>query len=463
MSFDIKSILYNLPEVKKPSEKKLDFNKKLKWTLIILAAFFILANIPLYGLSSNALQQLEFLQLVFATQFGSLISLGIGPIVMSSIILQLLVGSGIFSIDTKTPEGKRYFQGLQKIGVIFFIIFEAMVYVLMGGLQATPGFTGILIFQLVLGGFAIMFMDEVAQKWGFGSGVSLFIVAAVSWELFTALFQFIGPTGENCLFDLGNTPCSGNIFVIIQSVINGSPTDALSAISAILFTVIIFLAVVWAQNLKVEIPLTYERIRGYSVKWPLAFFYASVLPVILVSALAANIQLFGSLLQNWLGHPTFLGSFSQGRPISGLSFWISGSNLIEAIIRGSLQSNLIIQAVVNLLFYTIFSAIFAVFWVKTSGMDESSQARNILSNNLQLPGFRKDPRVLESILKRYIMPLTIMGGLAIGALAAIANLLGALTSGTAILLAVMIMYQLYQSVAQQHALDMHPALRKFIG
>ena len=96
-------------------------------------------------------------------------------------------------------------------------------------------------------------------------------------------------------------------------------------------------------------------------------------------------------------------------------------------------------------------------------MDEQNQAKKILASGLQIPGFRKDKRVLESILKRYILPLTIMGGLAVGALSAVADVLGALTSGTAILLAVMIMYQLYQSVAQQHAMDMHPALRKFIG
>ena len=463
MALDITKVLYNLPEVTKPQEKKVSFNTKLKWTLIILGIFFLLANIPLYGLSNNALSQLEFLQLIFATQFGSLISLGIGPIVMSSIILQLLVGAGILSIDTKTQEGKRYFQGLQKLGVIFFIIFEAIVYVVMGGLQASPGFTTILIFQLILGGLAIMLMDEVVQKWGFGSGVSLFIAAGVAWALFTALFQFIGTAGENCLLDFSNTPCSGNVLVIIQSIINGSRSDALVAIAAILTTALIFLLVVWAQALKVEIPLTYERIRGYSVKWPLAFFYASVIPVILAAALVANIQLFGNLLQNWLGHPTFLGAFSQGQAISGLAFWLGSTDLVEAILRGSVQTSFIIQAIIHLLFYMTFSAIFAVFWVKTSGMDETSQARNILSSGLQIPGFRKDPRVLESILKRYIMPLTIMGGLAIGALAAVANSLGALTGGTSILLMVMIMYQLYQSVAKQHALDMHPALRKFIG
>ncbi len=463
MALNIRQILYNLPEVKKPVEKKLDFNTKLKWTLLILAGFFILGNISLYGLSGNALANLEFLQVILASQFGSIISLGIGPIVMSSIILQLLVGAGILSIDTKTEEGKRYFQGLQKVGVFFFIIFEAIVYVVMGGLQAAPGLSTVLIIQLIIGGLAIMYMDEVVQKWGFGSGVSLFIVAGVSWSLFTALFQFIDTTGANCLVNFGTMPCTGNVLVIIQSVINGAPTEALSAATAILFTALIFLGVVWAQSLKVEIPLTYEKIRGYGVKWPLAFFYSSVIPVILVAALAANVQLFGNLIQNWLGHATFLGGFSNGQPISGLAFWLSSTNIVEALIRGSLQTSFIIQAVIHLLFYMTFSAVFAVFWVKTSGMDESSQAKNILSSGLQLPGFRKDPRVLESILKRYIMPLTIMGGLAIGLLASTADLLGALTGGTSILLAVMIIYQLYQSIAQQHALDMHPALRKFMG
>ncbi len=459
----LKNIIQNLPEVRKPTEKKLGFNVKLKWTLIILGFYYILYNITLYGLSRNALERFEFLSVVLGADFGAIISLGIGPIVTSSIILQLLVGSGILSIDTKTEEGKKLFQGVQKIGVLFFIIFEAAVFVLMRGLEANPGYEMIVIFQLILGGLAIMFMDEVVQKWGFGSGVSLFIVAGVSLQLFVGLFQFVGADGGNCLLDFENIPCSGRILVIIQSIINGDPTGALLALAVILVTAIIFFAVIWAQSLKVEIPLSYDRIRGYNMKWPLAFFYASVLPVILVSALAANLQLFGSLFENWLGHPTFLGGFQNGQAISGLAFWIGSPNLLQAAVTGSLLGSQIIQGIVHLLFYMVFAMIFSVFWVKTSGMDATAQAEKIISSGLQIPGFRKDPRVLESILKRYIMPLTIMGGLAIGALASVANLLGALTSGTAILLAVMITYQLYQSIAQQHAMDMHPALRKMMG
>jgi preprotein translocase subunit SecY len=229
-------------------------------------------------------------------------------------------------------------------------------------------------------------------------------------------------------------------------------TEALVAGAAIIVTVGIFLLIVWCQSLKVEIPLSYERIRGYSMKWPLSFFYTSNIPVILAAALLANIQLFGSLLEN-VGYP-LLGTFSQGQAISGISYWLGHSNLVENAIRGSLTGAMILQGFTHLIFYVVVSAVFAVFWVKTSGMDESSQAKNILSSGLQIPGFRKDQRVLESILKRYILPLTVMGG--------ITDSLGALTSGTAILLAITITYQLYQNIAQQHAVDMHPSLRKLM-
>jgi len=458
-------ILKNLPEIQGPIEKKLSFNNKLKWTLIVLVAFFILANIPLYGLAKNALDRFQYLAIILGTDFGSIISLGIGPIVMASIILQLLVGSKILNIDLTTSEGKKYFQGLQKLTVLFFILFEALIYVLMQGLAAMPGYTFIVVFQLCLGGLAIVFMDELVSKWGFGSGVSLFIVAGVGWRLFTGMFQFVNEAGQNCLIDFSKTACAGKVLVVIQSVMNQAPTEAISALAVLLVTALIFLVVVWAQSLKVEVPLSFDRLRGYGLRWPLSFFYTSVIPVILASALAANIQLFAGLLQEWLGHGTFLGTFIQGQSqaVAGVSFWISGIQLLNAIVRGSLQLVFIPQALVHILFYVVFSTIFAIFWVKTSGMDASSQAKNIIASGLQIPGFRKDERVLESVLTRYIMPLTIMGGAAIGLLAAAADLLGALTSGTAILLAVMIMYQFYNSIAQQHSVDMHPALRKFMG
>ncbi len=451
----LRDLLHNLPEVRGPTEKKVSFNVKLKWTLVILVFYFILSNIPLFGISGNAMSRFEYLAIMLGTSFGSIISLGIGPIVMASIILQLLNGAQILNIDTNTDEGKKFFQALQKLLAFAFVIFESLVYVLMKGIQAEPGFTGLVIFQLCLGGFLIIFMDEVIQKWGFGSGVSLFIAGGIGWRLFSQLFQFIGTQGT---FE-----ASGKVLALVVSVAAGDGTGIARALFPILVTAALFLAVVFAQSLKVEIPLAFDRIRGHSVKWPLQFFYAGVIPVILVSALAANLQLFASLLQNWLGSPTFLGGFSSGTPISGFAYWIHSTPILETIITGSFRWVYALQAVGHVLFYTLFSILFAFFWVGTSGMDARSQAKKIVSSGMSMPGFRKDERVLESILKRYVTPLTVMGGAAIGILASVANLLGALVGGTAILLAIMILYQLYQNIAQQHAVDMNPALKGFFG
>src|SRR3989338_10631430 len=138
----ITNLLANLPEVKGPEQKYLSFNQKLKWTAIILVAYFVMGVIPLYGLGVNELANFEFLSIILGVEFGSLISLGIGPIVTASIVLQLLNGSGIWKFDLTKPEGKKKFQGTQKFLALFFIIFEAAIYVFMGGLSP-DGFAGV--------------------------------------------------------------------------------------------------------------------------------------------------------------------------------------------------------------------------------------------------------------------------------------------------------------------------------
>jgi preprotein translocase subunit SecY len=459
----IEGIIKNLPEVQGPVEKKVSFNTKLKWTLIVLVLFFLLANISLYGMEKNSLERFKYLAIILGTDFGSIISLGIGPIVMASIILQLLVGGGILKIDLHSEEGKRYFQGLQKLVVILFIIFEACVYVLMKGLQAVPGLELIVIFQLILGGLAIVYLDGLVTKWGFGSGVSLFIAAGVAWRIFTGLFQFVGADGSNCLADFSRTPCAGKLLVIIQALINQSPGEALNAFLVILVTALIFVVVIWASSLKIEVPLSFDRLRGYGVRWPLNFFYTSNIPVILTAALVANVQLFAGLLESSFGHATILGGFSQGTPISGFAFWVQPVNLVGGLITGSLRTIDLFRGISSTLFFVAFSVLFAVLWVKTAGLDAGSQARNIMSSGLQIPGFRRDERILESVLERYIVPLTVMGGAAIGLLASAADLMGALTNGTAILLAVMILHNFYENIAKQHAVDMHPSLRGMMG
>ena len=456
------TILGHLPEVKGPKQKRLPFKEKLKWTLIILILFYVMGMIPLFGLGENSLQQFEFLSIILGASFGSIISLGIGPIVTASIVLQLLSGTGILKMDLTTVEGKQRFQGLQKFLAIFFIIFEAGIYVLMGGLAPSAELIGtamygqlqsILILQLIIGGILIMFMDEVVSKWGFGSGVSLFIAAGVAQQIFIRALNFLpSPTNPDI--------AGGAIPALFQSLAVGDVITATLQIAAVISTILVFVICVYGQDMKVEIPLSFGKVRGYGMRWPLNFFYTSNIPVILVAALMANITLFGSLFEKW-GFP-LLGKFSGGTPVSGLAYWVQAPNIVQNVIQGSFSFPMVVQALIYILVFMIGSVIFSIFWMQTANMDAKSQAKQILSSGLQIPGFRRDERVLEKILSRYIWALTIVGGAAVGLLAAVADLTGALSNGTGILLAVMIIYKLYEEIAKQHMMDMHPAMRKFM-
>ena len=462
MSF-INSIINNLPEVKGPSQKYLPFKTKITWTLIILVSYFILGVVPLHGLGDNALKNFDFLSIILGASFGSLISLGIGPIVTASIVLQLLMGSGILKIDTSTHEGRVFFQGLQKIASIFFIIFEAIIYVLLGGLSPASGFSPwYLVFQLCLGGLLIMLMDEVVNKYGIGSGLSLFIAAGVSSEVFIQIFSPLTTTGA-FFVDSGQAPV-GRLLVILLSLFQGSVESmktVLIAFSEIAATTIVFLLVVYVQAMKVEIPLSFGRIRGYGIRWPLKFIYTSNIPVILVAALMANFQLWARLMESW-GRP-LLGTFSGNTPATGFVTWIFPPNIVRNLFSGTFASIDLAHALTYIIFMIIGAVIFSIFWVQTSGMDASSQSKQILNSGLQIPGFRRDERVLEAILKRYITPLTVMGGATVGLLAATADLSGALSRGTGILLAVMIIYKFYEDIARQHMMDMNPTMKKFMG
>ena len=312
MSF-FKAIIFNLPEVAGPTQKKLSFKEKLKWTLIILVIYFVLGMLPLFGLGHNALQRFDYLSIILGASFGSIISLGIGPIVTASIVLQLLNGSGILKFDLTSHDGKKTFQGVQKLLALFFIVFEGAIYVFMGGLAPAAEFVGtgiffqlqlILVFQLILGGVMILFMDEVVSKWGFGSGISLFIAAGVSQSIFVQSFNWLpGPTGLE-----GITYSAGAVPALFQALAAGDPTTAGIKIAALVSTVAVFMLVVYIQAMKVEIPLSFGRIRGHGIRWPLSFIYTSNIPVILVAALIANLQLWGRLLQNWIG-PNVFGVF----------------------------------------------------------------------------------------------------------------------------------------------------------
>ncbi|MCD6478219.1 MAG: preprotein translocase subunit SecY [Candidatus Aenigmarchaeota archaeon] len=450
-------VLKFIPGVSQPT-KKLNFKEKMKWTGLTLILFFTMSQIIVWGVEKNAVQHFLFLETILGSRMGSLITLGIGPIVTASIILQLLVGSGIVGWDMGTKEGKMKFMGTQKMLSIFFCFFEAFAFVSFGAIPAAGGplIAIFLILQLATGGMLIILMDEVVSKWGIGSGVSLFIAAGVSKTIMVRALNFFGEGGP-----------SGLIPSAIVSLTQGSPLSAIIDFIPIIFTVIVFLMVAYAQSMKVEIPLAYGMVRGFGYRHPLKFVYASNIPVILTAALLANMEMMARMLYN-RGISLF-GTYSNGNLTGGLMYFITpprqhtlSSLVVSAISGTSLPADALVWTTYSL-FMILGSIIFSIFWINTSGMDPKSVAKQLHTIGLSIPGFRRDIRIVERVLSRYIPPLAVMGGAFVGFLAAFADFTGALGTGTGILLTVMIIFNFYEQIRREHLEDMSPTLRKFFG
>jgi len=446
------NLLNRLPGVMNP-KSRLNFKERLKWTVLVLILFFAMGETPLYGVAQASSEYFRSISILLGSSFGTLGTLGIGPIVTASILLQVLVGSKILSWDLSSKAGRAKFQGTQKILTIIFCFLEGFAYVLFGAIQAdAPSLILFVGLQVAMGGLIILFLDEVSTKWGLGPGVSLFIAAGVSREIFVRLFSFIAQ-GE---FFAGAIPS------IFASISVGQLNIAIFYLTATFATVLVFAIALFAQSIKVEVPLAFSQIRGFGRRWPLNLFYTSNMPVILASAFLINITMFGSILAS--NNINILGTYSStGAPESGISYYLSApNNLLPNVLAGTaIPMTDYYRAITYTGFLVVLCVIFSLFWVETTNMGPERVADQISGVGMQIPGFRKDKRILVKVLGKYIYPLTVLGAIAVGLLAALADLTGAFGTGTGILLTVMIMYNFYERIGQQYMEDMNPAMRKF--
>jgi len=468
----ISKIARVLPSVEKPTYKQ-TFNARLKWTFFALLMYLILSYVTVYGVQKAAYEQFRFFEIVMGSRFGSLMTLGIGPIVTAGIILQLLVGSKIISWDMNKPEGRRKFQTWNKLLAIIMCFVEAAAFVLAGALPVTGGL-GIVTFvilQLSLGGIMVILLDEIVSKWGFGSGVSLFIAVGVASQIIIRVLSPLAVTcvpGDfaSCLPFGGNQP-AGLFWGFLSNIFIGKNYDALLNLLPMLTTALVFLLVIYAQDVRIDIPLAFSALRGFGRTWSLKLFYTSNIPVILAAALIANLQLMGHMgaTTNELGLScSMLACFDQqGNIVSGIIYYLSSpKNLLSDIITGAITSSEVVRAFTYLVFLSVMAMIFSIFWVSTSGMDAASVADQIENIGMQIPGYRSDKKTMEGVLNRYIPALAVLGGLAIGLLAAFADFTGAIGTGTGILLTVMIVYNYYEELSAQPLEDAHPWVRKIL-
>jgi len=467
----IRPLIRYLPEVRLP-KRHVSFKEKIIWTSGVLFLFFVMGVIyPVHVGPTDLPPAYQQFTVIFASTMGTIISAGIGPIVTASIILQLLVGAEMIDIDLTTEDGKALFQGAQKILTILISFFEAGAIVVgfrLGAeyLGASWGlmnpFVLFTIFQIALGSILLMYMDEVVSKWGIGSGIGLFIAGGVSKRIVNASLTFL-PWIDPVRFS--GAPL-GVIPNFIEKASQG-PVDFM-LLFPLIATLIVFLAVVFCESMRIEIPLSYGGIRGVGGRYPIKFFYVSNIPVILAAALLANVQMLPGIVgvniynpqpieeMNLLQSSVF--QISQLITLRDLNGILRPDNLYKLV-----DVNVLIHLIVYLTVFTGLCVLFGRFWVETTGLGAEQVAERIQQGGMQIPGFRRDQRVIERVLNRYIPQITIISSVAVGLLAAGADLLGAIGSGTGILLTVGILYRLYEEIRQEQMSEMHPVFRRFMG
>lgn len=460
-----------LPEIK-PPVRPTTTKEKFMWTGVALFIFFLMYNVIALGAKDVGAGQMDFLQMITASNLGSLLTTSIGPIVLASIFLQLFAGAGIIALNPRDPKEKVKFQELQKVLAIIIALIEAAVFVVTGrvilsDVMAPEIAIPLVVFQIAMGSVVVLYLDEVVTKYGIGSGISLFIAAGVSFAIVGgALGLMFGEAGVLAVIAGGGAEAIPNALIVL---------------APILITVIVWFAVSYGEGMKVEIPLAYQRARGLSPKLPLNLFYLSNIPVIFASALLMNVQLFAVGLA---GLSFEIGGFdivhlvgyvdASNQLTDGLLYLITpvyggGQNMIAHInfitngVTPILGIPEWVHAIIYVLFLSFVSVLFGKFWAETSNMDTKGMTDQLVQSGMQIPGWRTDRRMLEKILDKYIPPLIFLGSFLVGMLAGLADLTGALGTGTGILLTVSIFYRTYQQMKRQRMLENTPFLNQILG
>jgi len=451
----MKPIMCILPEVAAP-DRKIPFREKALWTVVTLFIFLVCCQIPIYGVSnSKSSDPFYWMRVILASNRGTLMELGISPIVTSSLVMQLLAGSRIIEVDQSLKEDRALFKSAEKLFGILITVGEAIAYVvsgMYGDLHTLGAGNAILIIlQLFGAGMVVITLDELLQKgYGLGSGISLFIATNICESI---IWKAFSPTTINTG---RGTEFEGALIALIHLLITRQnklralneafSRQNLPNLTNLLSTVFIFLVVIYFQGWRVDLPVKYAKYRGQNGKFPIKLFYTSNMPIILQTALTSNLYFLSQLLYNRYGGNILvrlLGVWKELKddpgssvPVSGLAYYISPPHSIAEILRDP------IHTVFYLAFILISCAVFSKTWIEVSGQSPKDVAKQLRDQGMVLKGHRNTSVYHE--LNRYIPVAAAFGGMCIGLLSVIADFMGAIGSGTGILLAVTIIYQYYE-------------------
>jgi protein transport protein SEC61 subunit alpha len=373
--------------------------------------------------------------------------------------MQLLAGSKIISVDQTSKTDRALFQGAQKLFGIVITIGEAVAYVLSGMYgdisELGAGNAILIILQLFFAGVIVIILDELLQKgYGLGSGISLFIATNICENI---VWKAFSPTTINTG---RGTEFEGAVIALFHLLLTRN--DKLRALREAFYrqhlpnllnlgaTVVVFVIVIYFQGFRVDLPVKNSKYRGQQGSYPIKLFYTSNIPIILQTALVSNLYFFSQLLYKryssnvivqLLGRWQDDGTGGQSIPVGGLAYYVSPPNSLTDILYDPFH------AIFYFCFILTACALFSKTWIEVSGSSPRDVAKQLKDQDMVMKGFREKSTI--QVLERYIPVAAAFGGMCIGALTVFADFMGAIGSGTGILLAVTIIFQYYEIFAKE--------------
>ena len=466
----VEPILRYVPTVPRPREA-LSMGSRLFWTFLAVTVYLLMSITPLYGLSpvTPSFFLSPAIAAILGISFGTLAQLGITPIVVAGIILEILVFSDMINIDLEDPDDQAKFNALLKLLAIVFGLLEAIALVTSGQLVPVNALGGALIvLQLFIATVIIILMDDMISKgWGLGSGISLFILVTIVKQMFSMAFSPFTLPGS--VIPYGAIPA---LAASIYYAIGGKLSYLMSilyqvnmpSLTGLIATIALALIVLYLELMEVSIPVALVQYRGYRYSVPLKLMYVSVLPIIFT---AYTVYLIGEGL-------TLLWSAYNKADTNPLLNWLACAHMTPQGLVPCPNSLLYYFTVVprnidaayiavHIVMYAVLSVVFAIVWVNLAGLSAEDQAKYIVQGGMHIPGFRPSPKVIAKFLDRYIRMLTIISGLIVGVIAALGDIAGVFGGGIGLILVVEIVIQYYTLALQEQLFEIYPGLKRLLG
>ncbi|MFA6257251.1 MAG: preprotein translocase subunit SecY [Candidatus Paceibacterota bacterium] len=398
---------------------------RIFFVLFALIVFRLLAAIPIPGIDQTALERFlsnnQFFGILNIFSGGglsnlSIIMLGVGPYITSSIIMQLLT--------LMVPALKRLYHEEGEAGRKKFSQWSRLITV---PLAAVQGFSLLFLleqqniifhlnafdrmtnlFIVVAGSILLMWIGELVTEFGIGNGVSLIIFAGIVSRLPTVV-------GELAFqFDASQIPLYLGFAVAGLLVIAG---------------------IVVVTEAERPIPVTYaKRVRGAkmygggSTYLPLRVNQAGVIPIIFALSILLFPQMIGTFLARFT-NPILL-------KISAVLSAFSNTSVLYAVL------------------YFMFVFMFTYFYTAVT-FDPEALSENLQKNGAFIPGIRPGPSTSEYISK-VLTRITLLGAVFLGVIAVLPIIMQRMTGiaslaigGTSVLIVVSVVLDLLKKVDAQ--------------